>query len=237
VQQKETRASQGNCPDNGCAEIDGVRCHKLLAKDTIGKQQRQGGREGDDNNSVFPPAMKQSEKNIKNTTISRQNGGGGHVCLLVSRLAGVGLARNKAARVEQWAQERGRETSIIDDDEGEADKMATMGVVVIGRDTAAVASVRGTKFEYKQCKEKGVALQQWRKGGEICDKIGRKMTRRQGGVCRSGGVRREATDFACSQRRRSRHSPQLNTVDCCNCCLPPLWFGEWQSIGGIEWKS
>jgi hypothetical protein len=57
---------------------------------------------------LFAPTIKQSEKNIKNTTISHQNGGGGHDHLLVSRLTGMGLARNKNARVEQQVKERGR---------------------------------------------------------------------------------------------------------------------------------
>ncbi len=38
--------------------------------------------------------------------------------------------------------------------------MMTTGVVMIGRDNIAVASATGLWFEYKQCKEEGVALQQ-----------------------------------------------------------------------------
>jgi hypothetical protein len=50
-------------------------------------------------------------------------------------------------RLQGWSDERkreGGETSIINDDKGEADNTTTTVMVMIGREAVAVASARGT---------------------------------------------------------------------------------------------
>ncbi len=50
-------------------------------------------------------------------------------------------------RPQDWSNKharKGGETSVIEDDKREADKMTRKGVVEIGRDAVAVASGRGT---------------------------------------------------------------------------------------------
>ncbi len=52
-------------------------------------------------------------------------------------------------RLQGWSDECKREvgeTSIINDDKEEADKMTTNGMVMIVRDAAAVGSARGMQF-------------------------------------------------------------------------------------------
>ncbi len=91
------------------------------------------------------PAIKQLQKKSSiNTTISHQKRGGKHNCLLVSRLRGVGPGKTRPRGCYNECTREGRETSIIDNDKGEADKTTTMCMVTIRRDDVAVASVRGT---------------------------------------------------------------------------------------------
>ncbi len=131
-------------------------------------------------------------------------------------------------RPQGWSNKRekeGGETGIINNDEGEADKATTTGVIVIGRDAMAVASTRGTLVWIQVVQGGGGGLASMRGGGRICDKISRKMTRRCRGVCHPGEVGEEAMGSAYSRWRRSR---------CSLVIFPPLQFGQWWSRGGIE---